>query len=251
MNAIWPDLGARDLAPSTIWHDLECGAYTEDLPLWRSLAIEHGDPVLEVGAGTGRVALDLARSGHRVSALERDPALLAELEQRARGLALQTTLGDARAFDLGCRFALCLVPMQTIQLLGGSAGRTAFLHCAARHLRDGGVLAAALADTLELFEAPAGSSWPAPDSCELGGVLYSSTPTAVRADRDGFVLERRRETLRPGGVRCTQADSIRIDALAAAQLEREALGVGLAPARRTSISATRDYAGSTVVILRA
>ena len=57
---------------SVIWHDLECGTYAEDLPLWRSLAAEHGDPVLDVGAGTGRVALDLARSGYRVFPLVPD-----------------------------------------------------------------------------------------------------------------------------------------------------------------------------------
>jgi SAM-dependent methyltransferase len=55
---------------NVIWHDVECGAYAEDLFLWRSLAAEHGDPVLDVGAGTGRVALDLARHGHRVTALD-------------------------------------------------------------------------------------------------------------------------------------------------------------------------------------
>ncbi len=251
MSAIWHDLGTRAPTISAIWHDLECGAYVADLPLWRSLAREHDDPVLEVGAGTGRVALDLARRGHRVSALERDPALFAELQQRGRGLELQTALGDARSFDLHCRFALCLVPMQTIQLLGGSAGRTAFLHCAVRHLDHGGVLAAALAERLEPFEASKGSFRPPPDRCELAGALYSSRPSAVRADTEGFVLERHREILMPGGVRSTQEASVRIDALPAAQLEREALAVGLAPAGRASVPATREYAGSTVVILRA
>ncbi|MBV9839279.1 MAG: hypothetical protein JO156_14285, partial [Solirubrobacterales bacterium] len=54
---------------SVVWHDLECGSYHEDLELWRELARRHGDPVLEIGAGTGRVSLELARRGHRVVAL--------------------------------------------------------------------------------------------------------------------------------------------------------------------------------------
>ena len=50
---------------SVIWHDLECGGYAEDLALWRELAMRHGGPVLDVGAGTGRTAIMLARAGHR------------------------------------------------------------------------------------------------------------------------------------------------------------------------------------------
>jgi len=57
--------------PEVIWHDVECGAYAADLPLWRDLAISHAGPVLDVGAGTGRVSLHLAGQGHRVVALDR------------------------------------------------------------------------------------------------------------------------------------------------------------------------------------
>ncbi len=69
---------------TVIWHDLECGGYVADLPLWRELARERGGPILDVGAGTGRVALDLARNGHEVTALDRDPELLDALRRRAR-----------------------------------------------------------------------------------------------------------------------------------------------------------------------
>ena len=82
-----------------------------------------GDPILDVGAGTGRVALELARAGHRVTALDIDPELLGALRERAGGLPVETVRADARTFELERRdFALCLVPMQTIQLLGGAAG---------------------------------------------------------------------------------------------------------------------------------
>ena len=73
-----------------VWHDLECGSYRADLPLWRELAAEGAarlrerrEPVLDVGAGTGRVALDLAARGPRVTALDRDAELLAALRERA------------------------------------------------------------------------------------------------------------------------------------------------------------------------
>jgi SAM-dependent methyltransferase len=236
---------------SVIWHDVECGAYAEDVSLWRSLAAEHGDPILDVGAGTGRVAVDLARRGHRVTALDHDPALIAELARRGRGLDITPIVGDARDFELEQRFALCVVPMQTIQLLGGERGRRAFLRCARRHLRADGTVAVAVAATLELFELGDGGVGPLPDIREVDGVVYCSQPTAVRADRDGFVLERRRERITVSGERLVVDDAIRLDRLDGTQLESEALAVGLRAAGRLGVAATADHVGSDVVILRA
>ena len=62
-----------------IWHDVENGSYQADLRLWHQLADEAGGPVLDLGAGTGRVALELAAAGHEVTAVESDPLLLDEL----------------------------------------------------------------------------------------------------------------------------------------------------------------------------
>jgi SAM-dependent methyltransferase len=236
---------------SVIWHDLECGAYAEDLPVWRSLAARHAGPVLDVGAGTGRVTLDLARSGHSVTALDIDDLLLAELRDRARDLEIVTVVADARSFDLGRCFALCIVPMQTIQLLGGAEGRTAFLRCAREHLLDGGLLAIAIADELDLFEVPPGAPSPLPDVCEVDGIVYSSRPTAVRADGDGFVLERERQIVTVGGELSAECDQIHLDRLDAAQLEREAATVQLAPAGRTRIPATEEHVGTEVVMFGA
>lgn len=235
---------------SVIWHDLECGSYSEDLPLWRSLAAQHGDPVLDVGAGTGRVALDLAARGHRVTALDRDPALIEELARRAGGLEVETVLADARDFTLPASFPLILVPMQTIQLLGGSDGRKRFLLHAREHLAPaGGLVAIAITETLDLYQPGRDTMLPIPDIRELDGVVYSSQPTAVRRQDGGFVLERLRETVAPDGERTAVEDVIELDGVTAAELEREAICVGLRVARRERIAATRDHVGSEVVML--
>jgi SAM-dependent methyltransferase len=235
---------------SVIWHDLECGSYGADLPLWRALAQREGDPILEVGAGTGRVAIELARHGHRVTALDHDPELLAELRRRAHDVELQTVLADARDFDLHDRFALCLVPMQTLQVLGGDRGRRAFLACARRHLKPGGLIAAAIAESLEPYDADGGAS-PLADMCERDGVVYASQPTAVRAAAAAFVLERRRETVTADGRRRVEQHTVSLDRLTAGQLEREMVSAGLGTAGRETIAATPDYAGSEVVTARA
>ncbi len=244
---------------AAIWHDIECGSYRADLAFWLALAAQQGGPVLDVGAGTGRVALALARAGHQVVALDADSELLVELELRARELPggageeplLRTVAADARAFELGRSFPLVIVPMQTIQLFGGLAGRRAFLRCALGHLRPGGAFAIAIATRLECFELAEGEQGPLPDVSERDGYLYFSQPTAVRRDTDGFALERRREIVSPAGQRTFVNDLIRLDRLSVAQLQREAADAGLRPAGVRRIPPTLEHVGSEVVMLAA
>jgi hypothetical protein len=186
-----------------------------------------------------------------VLALDLDDDLLEVLRERAAGLEVRTTVGDARAFWLGEAFALCIVPMQTIQLLGGADGRRQFLECASLHLEPGGVLAVAVAEELDCFEAVDGFPGPLPDVGEFDGVVNSSRPVAVRLDADGFELERRRETVTADGRLSTERDLIHLDRLVAETLEREAVAVGLRAVDRVSIAATDEYVGTTVVMLRA
>jgi SAM-dependent methyltransferase len=235
---------------SVVWHDLECGGYAADLPLWRALADEHGGPILDVGAGTGRVALDLAGHGHEVTALDRDESLLTELSLRAGDLPVVTRLADARSFELERRFGLCLVPMQTIQLLGRD-GRASFLSCARRHLLADGVLAAALTEELTPYDVAQGGPVPLPDMFERDGVVYSSAPTAIRVDGSGFVLERRRETVSSGGERSTELNAIRLDRVTPDELEREGSAAGYETLDRKWVPRTEDYVGSVVVMFGA
>jgi SAM-dependent methyltransferase len=230
-----------------IWHDVECGSYAADLPLWRELAAAAGGPVLDVGAGTGRVAVDLHRRGFEVHALDVDAALLAALRDRAPGVP--THVADARDFDLPARFALVLAPMQTVQLLGGGREREAFLRCARRHLRPGGLLAVALADTVDDFED--GEVDVAPDMREVAGVVYASRPTAVRRDGDGFVLERLRERVDERGGRTVERNRIRLTRVSADRLATEAAALGFRPEEPRHVGETEDHVGSEVAMLRA
>jgi SAM-dependent methyltransferase len=244
--------------PAVIWHDLECGRYREDLAFWCDLARDSVGPVLDVGAGSGRVTLELARRGHTVLALDRDPALLTALASRAAALPgpaadrVSTHLADARDFDLGAqRFGLCVVPMQTIQLLGGREGRLAFLSHARQHLVSGGVLALAIAPDFDEFVWEEGDGIPLPDIVELEGTVYASQPTAVRLEGTTVVLERRREAIDPAGGHSISDDRIALDRLAAATLIAEGTRAGLAPVGTHQIAETDEHVGSLVVIFGA
>jgi SAM-dependent methyltransferase len=235
----------------SIWHDIECGGYVEDLEVWRGLARRQGGPILDVGAGTGRVTLELARAGYAVTALDISDELLTALRGRAAGLDVTTVVADARSFALDQRFPLCIVPMQTIQLLDGAEGRGRFLDHARRHLADDGQLAIAIADELEPFEASSETLGPLPDVQEIDGIVYSSRPTAVRVTGDGFVLERRRETVAVDGRLDVEEDVIGLDRVSADALTAEGVAQGLRPDGRIEIPLTDEYVGSTVVVFRA
>jgi SAM-dependent methyltransferase len=233
-----------------LWHDLECGAYREDLPLWRALARDAGGAVLDVGAGTGRVALDLAADGVAVVALDTDTALLKALEHRAAGLPVETVVSDARGFALGRRFSLVLVPMQTLQLLGGPRGRAAFLRCALDHLEPGGLVAAALADAMDCFDEEHDMP-PPPDAREIAGVRYASQLFAVDDDGDRAAIRRRREIVGPGERYESEEVMVRLDRVSPAEVAMEGRAAGFLNEPDRSVAETEEYLGSTVVILRA
>jgi SAM-dependent methyltransferase len=236
---------------AAIWHDVECGNYDADLPLWRELAGSVDGPVLDVGAGTGRVALDLARRGVEVIALDADADLVDELRERAGDLPIDAIHADAREFDLGRTVALILVPMQTLQLLGGPDGRAAFLRRAARHLRRGGLVVAALANALEgtVEGDPERTERPRPDMREIDGTVYASHPVGVRHEPGGCVIERIRETVDPAGNRTAEGDEIRLDDADVDTVAAEAEPLGFHALEPLAVPATDDYVGSEVVVL--
>ena len=237
---------------SPVWHDVECAAYTADLDVWRALATTAQGPVLDLGCGTGRVALHLAAHGCEVTGIDNDPALIDALRDRAdeRGLNVEVAVGDARSFDLGRTFALVISPMQVVQLLGGREGRVRMLANVRRHLHTGGLFAAALANPFEDW-SDTESLPPLPDVREEDGWVYTSTPVGVRVEADSFVLERNRHAVSPSGEITEERSTIELDSVGPEALEAEGANAGFEPQRRLTVAPTADYVGSDIVLLEA
>jgi SAM-dependent methyltransferase len=246
-------VSASAVATEAAWHDVECGSYAADFELWRELASERGGPLLDVGCGTGRVALDLAAAGHRVVGVDADSDLVAALNQRAAAAALpaRALAADARSFTLPVSgLPLAIVPMQVAQLLGGPPGRAAMLATVARHLGPGGLIALALADPFDAVE-PGDARPPLPDVLEIDGWVLSSTPVAVRDEGDAVAIDRIRQAVSPDGDLTEELASVTLDDCPPATLEDEARAAGLTVLPARQVPPTVDYVGSTVVMLEA
>jgi SAM-dependent methyltransferase len=241
---------APPVESAVLWHDVECGGYGGDLPLWRELARRADGPVLELGAGTGRVALDLAEAGHRVTALDSDPVLLDELARRARkaGLHVASELADARRLSMIGPFALILAPMQFAQLMGGAAARAELLAEVASSLAPGGVFAAAVADLDEAVGVE--TAEPSPQVGDGQSWMCSSVPLHVRLKPGGVAVDWLRRLVSPTGEVTEDRHTEVFDYLTPAELEREAQREGLRAEDRRELAHADGYIGSTVVVCR-
>ena len=232
---------------SAIWHDVELGSYDADLPLWLELAAAGNGAILDLGAGTGRVAAHLAAHGHEVVALDMDPDLLAVLAQRAPSVT--TVRADARSFSLERRFPVVIAPMQLAHIIGGHGGRVAMLKRVHAHLIDGGTFAAALTDPMEALEER-GDPFPLPDMLERDGWVFSSQPLSVREDNCSVAMERRRQAVSPTGEIDEETVTIALDVFSTDQFEDEARIAGLEPVGRRAVPESPDHIGSSVVVCR-
>jgi SAM-dependent methyltransferase len=235
-----------------IWHEVECGAYTADLPLWEELADDLGEEeaIMELGCGAGRVTLHLAERGaHLVIGLEHDRDLVEAVWERGRGIGADAEHVDVRDLDFfATRFGLVLAPMQLIQLLEDSEARIACLTCAGDNMRAGAYAAFAIVEEMPAA-FPEGALPPLPDVRQIEGWIYSSLPLEPFLDEDSILLRRLRQTVDPDGNMSDELNEIELQVLSAETLEDEALEAGLQPAGRRQIPATEAHVGSTVVLL--
>jgi len=130
--------------PIARFYDLVYGERDDDLPMYRDFALAAAGPILELGCGTGRVLIPLARDGHHITGLEASESMLdvarAKVEAAQVGDRVTLIAGDMRDFDTPTRFALAFIPINTFMHCYDTGQQLACLRCIHRHLRPGGQL---------------------------------------------------------------------------------------------------------------
>ena len=124
------------------FYDLDVHEHDDDLPFYRQIVEMHGARVLELGCGTGRVAIDLEDAGATVTGLDISRAMLDRARRHAveAGAEIEWIEGDLLAFELDRKFDAVLLPLGTIQHLMTASEVATALERAASHLAAHGAL---------------------------------------------------------------------------------------------------------------
>jgi len=128
------------------WYDVVYATEGDaEVDFYVGLARKYGGPVLEIGAGTGRIAIPTASAGIDVLGIDLSPEMLRVARQRAASTRpvgkIEFATGDMREFELDRRFKLVTIPARTLLLATSAESQLATLANAARHVAPGGILA--------------------------------------------------------------------------------------------------------------
>ncbi len=176
--------------------DLDCGDFAADVPLYESFARAADGPILELGVGTGRVAIALAEAGYDVWGIDHSSAMLERATskaERAGAERLRLIEGDMRTFELNQTFALVYAGLGAFHHVLSSDEQTACLRRVSGHLSPGGLF---VCDLRPIFH----DAWEAGDSAPLvhdwTRILPSTgeTVTKTRAIRSDAARQIRHQT---------------------------------------------------------
>ena len=136
--------GWDEYAPFYDWENARTVG-RRDVAFWRRLAAEHPGRILELGCGTGRIAIPLLRAGAAIVGIDRSEEMLLRARRRAGRASLarraRFVRGDIRAlpFRSTRRFSLVMAPYGILQSLTREQDLAATLRSVAGVLRRGGV----------------------------------------------------------------------------------------------------------------
>jgi SAM-dependent methyltransferase len=219
-------------------YDLDVTVDPGDLDLYLALASRAAAPIVELAAGTGRVAVPLAAAGHHVTGVDHDPAMLARVAARAaaagEGTADRLHLVEGDLFtsrpDGAGEFGLAILALNSILLLGGAREQRRAIGVLADLLAPGGIAVVdawqPLAEDLVNFDGRLSLEWLRTDPetgrevAKLAAAWYDGAMRAV-------TLTTLFDEAAPGGapVRWTRVDALRL--ISADELRLHAEDAGL------------------------
>jgi SAM-dependent methyltransferase len=172
-------------------YDEEVGGITHDLEFWVDLAQKAEPPIVELGVGTGRVSLAIARAGIPITGVDVSTRMLAETRkklEREPDLPLSLAQGDMRDFelpDIKGKVSLLIIPARAFLFMTTPEDQIRCLENVHKHLCDGGLLALNFfVPDLELIASRLG---------KLGqAVSYSHTFASPQTGNEIEVWEHRR-----------------------------------------------------------
>jgi SAM-dependent methyltransferase len=149
-------------------------ADNSDIPFFLQYAREVGSPILDLAAGTGRVAFALARDGFNVVAIEQSKSMLSvarrKLEDSSEDIArrIQLIEGSMKNFSLNKKFPLVIVPNSFGHLLT-TDDQLSMLRCVREHLADDGIFILDLYPGAHQYEQASFQDPPVklPDGCSV------------------------------------------------------------------------------------
>jgi SAM-dependent methyltransferase len=159
------------------FYDLDLHEDPGDLDLYLALAAREAGPILELGVGTGRLAVPLAAAGHAVTGVDHDAAMLARAAARWQARPARTTRtrrgslelveADLLEVQLGARFGLAFLALNSLFLMATYERQVAAVQALARHLRPDGLAVVDVwlpsADELSAYDARVALEWLRPD----------------------------------------------------------------------------------------
>jgi len=143
-----------------------------DRLFYLDLIRRHGQPVLDVGCGTGRLLLDYLEQGIDIDGVDYSPEMLARCRRQAAERSLTPTLYEqpVEALALPRCYRTILVPSSSIQLLTAPGLVNRALGRLVEHLLPGGLLAASVMTLWEEGD-PLESEWEA-EATRPDGVTF-------------------------------------------------------------------------------
>lgn len=113
---------------------------TEDFTMYKIFAEKYGKEILEIGIGTGRLAMELAKAGNNVTGIDFSQEMLSVGQKKAKenNIDIRFIQSDMRSFDTGNNYDLIIIPVNTITHLLTLDDIESFFGCVNRHLRENG-----------------------------------------------------------------------------------------------------------------